>query len=524
MRYRTVLLGIAATLLRRPENVLGLAMARTSKLGRRLRTIEGSRGIPTCLLGWRGRALIAVVVVSTFLAAGSVRIVRTADAQESGIAAPTPPAAEPSPEANRNAKSPENSPRPRAAGAGDEPPPAQEDEPDEGTREIPVVVARVKRGDVPVMISLPAELEASDDVDVFPRISGFVKSEKLAAVGTRVKKGDVLAEIDSPDLGREIVKAKASLVQARARREQARATVAATVAAATVVVARLKDAKEKGVVQASHTAGLEQAQAEREAALAGLTAADSALETAQADPLIQTSLEVQTRLVAPMDGVITKRTAVSGRPVRPGEGPPLFRISNRDQLRARAEISDGYIDLANVGDPVELLVRTKRISTSIAHIGLDLDPKTHTLPIEMDVPNPDGSIRLGTQATAVITLEVLKNVLVIPRHAFHSPQTYTARPRCFRVVDGRAVATPLRIATRFPLFSGRLAEVEEGLHEGDLVIISTSVPAGRTPMGINVVPLAEWPAHRFHGNESVKVAKIQEFDEYSKVVEYTGPR
>ncbi len=225
--YRATLLEMASGLVRRPGPSLGLAMSRTTRLGRRLAWIERSEGVSRCLLGWPSRTAIAVAVVAAVGVLGSVKLARSASA-------PPPKAEEPKAQDDARPRD-DQAPRPDAPDRKD--PPRR------------LRVERLKRGDIRRTTTQPCTVHAFQSADLFAKVSGYLKSQAVD-IGDRVKRGDVLAVIEAPELSREADRASATVAQAQAMHGQA--TVRVVTARSEVTAAEATVAQAQVEVVAPH--------------------------------------------------------------------------------------------------------------------------------------------------------------------------------------------------------------------------------------------------------------------------------
>jgi len=504
--YRATLLELAAGLVRRPGPALGLAMARSTKLGRRLAEIDRSPGAARCLPRRPARAAILAVSITAVALLGSLRLARTA-------AAPPQPAAQPpAPEA----------PKPRA----EDPAPkadAPEPEPKAPAREFvrwPVSVETLKKGPFRRTATVPGAAHPFQSVDLYARVAGYVKELKVD-IGDRVKKGDVLATIvvAEPGAGGGKDRLAARLAQARLRQAQAavraaeaalegdgakvdEARAAVKKAEADVLVRRSEHARYEELVkqnaihpvrvegernrleaaesaavaaraqvraaestQRGDRAGLEGARAGMDVAALGVEAAEAAAEAGARRAQEQ---DEAARIVAPFDGLVNRRSANDGDFVRPAgdRAAPVVTVAQMDPIRVVAAVADRDVPFLDRGDPATVwfdALGDRTFPGKVSRIAAELNPEARTLRAEIDLANPDGRIRAGQYGTVTIVLDE-GPTLTIPESAnvIVGPGAGT----CYRVVDGRAVQTRFRSGMRG---NGRL-EVLKGLEEGDVVI------------------------------------------------------
>src|SRR5438309_10587410 len=215
----------------------------------------------------------------------------------------------------------------------------------------PVVrVARVELAPADRVVSLPAEVRAEQRATLYAKVSGYVK-KVLVERGDRVRKGQVLATLESPDLEAQVAAAQAELTF---RRQQ---------------LARVERLAPSGRVSVQ----------EREAAQEGVEVARAALARAQ----VQVDYQV---LRAPFDGTVTARFADAGALLPAATGSttsaqPLVEVAQLDRLRVALNLSQEDAARVRVGDPVSLQLSTDEapLQARISRLSKALDPRTRTM-------------------------------------------------------------------------------------------------------------------------------------------------
>ncbi len=391
-------------------------------------------------------------------------------------------------------------------------------EPDESEAEA---IVRVKTSVVRRTTTLPATVRPSRLVDVYPKVSGELRSLSVD-IGDRVRQGQVLAVIDAPELRAELRKSQAmvELAQARAQRVGAAVRVAEAIwrserAQVDVAIAELKSSEtvrlrremergrlkelsdrntverrvlaeeDKWLKSAEETilakkALLAVAQADVQAAEAKVEAARVERDEARADVRVAEAnqaapeiLAAAARVIAPMDGIVTRRNYHVGAVVRTatdGGSEPLLTIVQASRVRVVVEVPDSDVVWLDKGDPLTFrpagfLDREYRGTISRTAV-----VEEHgTVRAEIDLENADGRLRPGQAGRVTIQLADHADVLTIPVEAILGPGYGTLGPlSCYRLVDGRAVRTPVRVGM-IDRDSGT-AEVLDGLKEGDAIV------------------------------------------------------
>lgn len=338
-------------------------------------------------------------------------------------------------------------------------------------REAVVAVAPVTRQDLSKDLTVQAELRPFQEVDLHSKIAGYLKTISVE-IGDHVKKGDVLAVLEVPEMRGDLARAEAAVRRAEANAREA-----------SLNYSRL----------ASVSRGQPNLLAQQELDLAqsrDISAAASVAE-ARADLEKSRALEQYTRIVAPFDGVITKRFADAGALIQAGtasntQAMPLVRLSQDDKLRLVFPVSVSYARTLKVGDPIEIDVgeRVPRLRATIARFNRRISTETRTMLGETDVSNADLSLIPGMYVTVVLKLEQRPAALAVPVEAVAG----TTRPTVFLItaehrIEERAVKLGLQTPTKY--------EVVSGLKEGDLVMIGSRahVQAGQqvTTKAVNLV-------------------------------------
>jgi RND family efflux transporter MFP subunit len=325
-----------------------------------------------------------------------------------------------------------------------------------------------QKGGIERLTTQPGSVHSFETVDLYAMVSGYLKVQNVD-IGSRVKKGDVLAEIDVPRESSAAVEAEALLEQARSRARQAAAKVKAMEAAyetakaavaqaiggvdrfvaelklAESQYARVKDLSDRNAVHerlvdeqrrdletavaAEKTARLAvqtakskvaEAEANVEAAKADAAEAEAAIAVAESR-LAKARVDLgYAKIVAPFDGVITRRNFHVGSFIREATGSsalPLLTVSRTDLMRVVVRVPDRDVVLADAGDAAVVTIdglEGRSFKGSISRVGESEDHTTRTMRVEIDLPNPDGLLREGMYGKAMIALEPPSERLTVP--------------------------------------------------------------------------------------------------------------
>ncbi len=318
----------------------------------------------------------------------------------------------------------------------------------------PVVAKTVSR-----TLDLPGELLPYQSVTLHAKLPGFVEGV-LVDRGSLVKKGDLLVELSAPELRAQLAAAESRVQAAEAERAQAEARLAGSQS----TFDRLRKASET----AGAVAGNELILAEKqvEAATALVASRREASRAAQSAADAQKDLEKYLRITAPFEGVVTERLVHPGALVGTGANPPLLVLQQVSRLRLVVAVPESYTAAIPRGATVVFHVPAnpdRLYSGAIARISRALDPKTRTMPVELDVQNGDGSLAPGMYPAVKWPVRRSQPSLYVPRT---SVVTTTERTFVIRENDGRAEWVDVRKGAA----DGELVEVSGNLKAGDRVV------------------------------------------------------
>jgi RND family efflux transporter MFP subunit len=296
---------------------------------------------------------------------------------------------------------------------------------------------------------LPGIVQAYIEAPIYARTNGYLK-QWYTDIGTRVKKGQLLAEIETPEVDRELNQARADLNTAQANLTLSRTTNERwKVLLATQSVSQ-QDADEK----------------------AGDAAAKEAMEhSAEQNVGRLNELESFKRVLAPFDGVITARNTDIGALINAGEssGTELFRVADTEQLRIYAQVPEAYAATVTTGLEAELHFAEhpgKSYEAEAVRTSNALDPSARTLQVELHLDNRQGELFPGAYTEVHFKLPSSTQTLRLP-----------ANTVLFRAA-GLQVATvnnddtiKLKSIVQGRDF-GKTIEVLDGLTANDVVVIN----------------------------------------------------
>lgn len=316
---------------------------------------------------------------------------------------------------------------------------------------VPVTVKVIDR-----RLKLPAELAPYQAVDLVARVQGFVERIEVDR-GSVVKRGDLLVELSAPEM-----KAQLSEYEAKALAvESQRAEAAAKQAALEITLQRLREAaRTPGAIAANE---IEQAEKAVEAQRALIQSIQTQAAAARASAAGLNEMLGYLELSAPFDGVITERRAHPGALAGPSSGA-LLRLEQISRLRCvvavpEAEVS-GIIRGATVPFQVQGGLSGKGVVTRIAR---SLDPRTRTMPVELDVINTGGTLAPGMYAEVTWPVRKSKASILVPPTA-----VVTTTEKVFVIRSNNGTAEHVPVSKGAP--AGDLIEVFGALQDGDSVV------------------------------------------------------
>ncbi len=299
-------------------------------------------------------------------------------------------------------------------------------------------------------LTLPGTLQGAIESTVYARSNGYVV-RWMKDIGSQVKKGEVLAEITAPEVDQELLQAVSSRDQAAASASLAKSTADRWAAL------RQKDA----VTQQD----LDERSSAYNQAAASLAAADANVRRLQ-------KLQGFNQVVAPFDGVVTRRNVDVGDLVNAGNGGTgraLFAVAQVDPLRLYVYVPQAYAQQIRVGDAVTITLAEhagQQFRGSIARTARAIDTATRTMQVEIQVPNPTGALIAGSYVQVSLPVNVNKEALVVPTNVllFRPEGTHVA------LVDsgGRVHLALVKLGTDF----GTRVEVLQGLSAEDRMVLN----------------------------------------------------
>jgi membrane fusion protein (multidrug efflux system) len=258
-------------------------------------------------------------------------------------------------------------------------------------------------------ITLPASMKPLEETILYSRANGFVKEWKVD-IGDKVKAGQVLAQLETPELDQEIMQGRAQLAQSEASVKQA----IANRDFAKSSLERYKKLSAEGLASQQE---LDEKSAQASIDAANVEVAEANVNTQRANLARLANLKSFATVTAPFAGTITARMIERGALVVPGNTAPLFKLAATDPMRVFVEVPQDVAPGVSAGVTVGVRVREfpgRSFSGVVARTAGALDPASRTLTTEVRVPNPDGVLLSGMFADATLTLPMPHRTFELP--------------------------------------------------------------------------------------------------------------
>ena len=378
------------------------------------------------------------------------------------------------------------------------------------TRSRPDVLVGVltpARRDLDIKLAFTADILPAQQAAIFSKVSGYIRRIHVDR-GDFVRAGQLLVEIDDQELQAAVAQARAALLTGQAGLEVARSTLegqranlenqrANLVKARAVAdndgrqAQRMKTLFERGLVSATD---YENARTASESSRASVQAAEAQLRVAEVQVVTQQSQvrlsEAQvesyqaalrlaetnlgnTRLVAPFSGYIAQRNLDPGAAVSAQSAGTsttsvgILGIQSIETVKVQIEVPERDIARVAVGAPVSIVAdpyERQTFNGKVVRVVHNLDPRTRTMGVEVDIPNSDGKLKPGMFARVEVLVDSRKQALTIPMEALRVGE---ARPSVMVVRNGVVEAVSLELGVS----DGQVVEVRRGLGEQDEVIL-----------------------------------------------------
>jgi RND family efflux transporter MFP subunit len=320
------------------------------------------------------------------------------------------------------------------------------------TRELSiptVLVASPVPGKAAAGLPLPGEVRAFVEAPIYARASGYMK-RWIVDLGAKVEAGQLLAEIDTPELKQELARTRAQLAQAEA-----------AFALAKVTAARWAE-----LVKTASVSEQEAAEKQSDLALKSAT-----VEAAGAEVHRLEELQSFARVTAPFAGTITVRLTDIGQLVTAGSGKGLFHLAQTDKLRVFVRVPQTLLGSVQLGQTAELTIPelpSRVFQAKVVRTAGAMDAPSRTLLTELEVDNSRGEILAGSFAQVRFPEAKLDAALTLPSNTLlfraEGPQVGVV------IAEGKVELRSVKVGRDF----GPFIEVLDGVSPSDRVIVNPS--------------------------------------------------
>jgi RND family efflux transporter MFP subunit len=340
-----------------------------------------------------------------------------------------------------------------------------------------VLVTTAERGPARVEQVLPGSAAPRFETAVYARTSGYLK-RWLVDIGDRVTEGQLLAEIETPEVDAQLLQARAALAEADATLERDRANEALS----RVNLTRVRRVIDSG---AGSTQDLDTSEAAAKVARATVGVSEATIAAGKANVKRLEDLQSYQQVTAPFQGVITARNFDPGALVVADNATAkeLFHLARIDTLRVYADVPQTYATGIRPGQPAPVFRREvpgREFAGTVARTTSAIDPATRTLRVEVDVPNPDRLLLPGMYLQVRFNLDAPAAVVRVPGAAVITRAGGTK----VAVVDGSGAIRykPVTVGRDF----GTTVELADGLAGGETLVVR---PGDDLPDGTAVEPV-----------------------------------
>jgi RND family efflux transporter MFP subunit len=342
-----------------------------------------------------------------------------------------------------------------------------------------VPAARITRADIANKAVLTAEFQPFQEVDVMAKVAGYVRSIKVD-LGDHVREGQVLAELEVPEMTDEVSRAAAIVAQggaeiAAARDELRRAESSHQIAHLSYTRLQEVAKREPGLIPQHEVDEVRSrdliAEAQVASAKSKLRVEEQRTGVAKAEETRLRTMRNYITITAPFTGTVTRRYANVGSMIQAGiasqsQAMPLVRLSQITTLRLSLPVPESLVPTIRVGQHVEVQVPSlnRSFEGRVARFAAKVDLTTRTMITEVDVLNPARTMLPGMYAEVAIQSKKAEGVLAAPMEAIERAGS-TAR---VYALDGSGVISVIPV--QLGIEDAHRAEIVSGLKENQVVV------------------------------------------------------
>ena len=298
-------------------------------------------------------------------------------------------------------------------------------------------------------LSLPAEVKPLVEAPIYARANGYLK-RRLVDIGTHVESGQLLAEIDTPELDQELQRAQGQLAQAEAA----------------LGLSKITSARWAELLKTASVS--EQDNAEKQADFKLKTAS---AESARAEVRRLEKLKSFARITAPFDGTITVRNIDEGDLIAAGAGKELFHLAMTRKLRVFVQVPQAMARSIRIGQAAKMTVPElpgRTFTAKVVRTAGVMASDSRTLLVEFELDNPKEEVLAGGYAEVRFTETKMEAALTLPANTVlfrpEGPQVGIVQP------DGKVELRTVKLGRDF----GQTIEILAGVSPGDRVIVNPS--------------------------------------------------
>ena len=315
--------------------------------------------------------------------------------------------------------------------------------------QIIVSVIHPEKASTTIPLQLPGQTRAYIEAPIFAQTSGYLQKWYFD-IGAKVKAGDVLAEIDTPQVDQQLNQARAQLKVAEAARDLAQVTYK-----------RDQDLYNRRVIAAQDFDTAADTFRQNQAAVIADQASVNSLE----------ALENFKTVKAPFDGIVTERDTDIGAFVPSGTGVQLFRMAQTSPLRVYINVPQTFSRFVKPGTQADLILNElpgRKFPAHVTNTAGAIDPTSRTLLTELEVPNETGEVLPGAYAEINLKLQGDTGLFTVPSNVllFRSEGTAVGIVHPDGKVEVRKIVINRDLGDRL--------QISQGLSESDQVIVNPS--------------------------------------------------
>jgi RND family efflux transporter MFP subunit len=348
----------------------------------------------------------------------------------------------------------------------------------ETTTRLVVEVAAARLASPKSTLDLPGDMQAEIESPIFARADGFI-SKRFSEIGDFVKAGQVMAEIETPDLDQQLQQARATLSNSQSTLKELEADI--TLAQANVNLAqttyqRWKILQAKGAIARQDfdekDADFQVKQATLEAAKAKLVSARDTVTANEANVRRLQEMKSFAHVTAPFDGIVTYRVMDVGTLVNSGNGGAnheIFRVADINTMRIFVNVPQTWVGAIHNGQTAELRVQElpdKVFSAVVAHSSHEVETSSRSMLVILRTPNPQHQLLPGMYAQVRFATSRAVSTLLIPGDALLNGKQGTRVATVGQ--DGKVHFASVRVGNDF----GNEIEILDGLAPGTPVIMN----------------------------------------------------